>query len=243
MERMTRSTSRGSRVRPCASIVRCVLVACCITLPATPLRAQITGVPVFHSMKHDPNNSIHVDWGHATGDLDGDYLGARFTRAVGGATQQAPLRISAMAGGMFTDAQDALALGVSAGLALLPRHLVQMEPSIGIGWNGGDASFVNVPISVAIGLVGSLPPSGVTRFVSENQQLWIAPRAQFRYADDASGDRVVRGGGGAAIGLELRWLRGYGLQIEYETIAMRDATGPRWRRESAFGLSLFFAWL
>lgn len=209
----------------------------------SPLRAQIAGSPVFHSMKHDPNNSAHVDYAHGFAGVSGNYVGLRFTRAVNGESEQGPLRISGMAGVRFGDGDGAAALGVSAGLAILRQRIFQMEPALGIGWTGGERSQIDVPVSVAMGIVGSLPPMPVTRFASENPQLWIAPRAQLRFAEDASGSRVLRGGAGAGIGLELRWLSGIGAQFVFESIAMRDPAAPRWRRENAFGFSVFYAWL
>jgi hypothetical protein len=210
---------------------------------ARPVHAQITGSPVFHSMKHDPNNSAHLDFAHAASDLSGNYVGLRFTRALNGESEQGPLRVSGLAGVHFDDGEQAASLGVSAGIALLRQHLVQMEPALGIGWTGGTGSRIDVPVSVAIGVVGSLPPMPVTRFASENPQLWLAPRAQLRFAKDASASRVARVGVGAGAGIELRWLSGIGAQLVFESIAMRDAVQPRWRRENALGFSLFYAWL
>ena len=222
-----KNTSRRLTI-PIVSVT--VVVMAMLAGPARPLRAQIAGSPVFHSMKHDPNNSAHIDFGHGFADVSGNYLGLRFTRAVNGESEQGPLRISGMAGVRFDDGEQAAALAVSAGLAVLRQHIFQMEPALGIGWTGGARSQIDVPVSVAMGIVGSLPPMPVTRFASENPQLWIAPRGQFRIAEDASGSRVLRGGIGAGVGLELRWLSGIGAQIVFESIAMRDSASPLWRR-------------
>jgi len=194
-------------------------------------------------MKHDPNNSAHLDFAHAGADLSGNYIGLRFTRGLDGESEQGPLRLTGLAGIRFAEGEQAAALAVSAGIALLRQHIFQMEPALGIGWTGGAGGQINVPVSVAMGVVGSLPPMPVTRFASENPQLWIAPRGQLRFVEDASGSRVVRGGIGAGAGLELRWLSGIGVQLVFESIAMRAALEPRWQRENAFGFSLFYAWL
>jgi len=222
----------------------CAVIAILAAFAGTPsLRAQIAGSPVYYSMKHDPNNSMHVEYGRGFVDVTGNWLGVRFTRAMNGESEQGLLRVSGMAGVHFGDGHPSAALGASAGLALLRQHIFQMEPALGIGWTGGSDSRIDIPFGVAMGVVGALPPMPITRFASENPQFWIAPRGQLRFAEDAAGSRVLRGGVGAGAGMELRWLSGIGAQIVYETLAIRDPAGPRWRRESSLGISLFYAWL
>jgi hypothetical protein len=224
--------------------VRRAFVALLIPLLPRPAGAQIAGAPLYQSLKHDPNHSVHIDYGIGGADLSAlSYFGVRYSHTFGGENTQGPLRLSVIAGRVFIEeGDDASAAALTAGLALGAQTFLRFEPTAGVGWTGGDSPRIDVPVGIAIGVTGPLPPSKITRFISENPQLWLAPRAQMRFADDATGSRVMRAGAGAALGLELRWLRGFGVQVVYEHLAMRRAEREGWRHESVLGWSAFFAW-
>jgi hypothetical protein len=203
---------------------------------------------VFHSLKHDPRWSIHLDYGNGGRTLDGmAFAGVRVSNTPGAEAEAGALRISLLAGRVLREGgENTSAGGVTIALALAQRRLIQFEPQFGIGWtDGGEAggSRIDIPLGVAIGIPAALPPLGFTGFVSRNPQIWIAPRVQVRGTDVPVLGRQLRGGAGGAIGLELRSQPGLGVQLLHEWLVMRDAGVARWNTETTFGLSLFFAWI
>ena len=228
--------------------VAAFVVACLSFGHASAAHAQVAGVPVFHSLKHDPRWSIHADYGNGGRDLDGlAFAGVRISNTPGAESAAGVLRISVLAGRVLRDAGETTNAGaLTVALALAQRRLIQFEPQAGIGWtDGGEGgvSRIDIPLGVAIGIPAALPPFGFTGYVSRNPQVWIAPRAQLRATDVPVLGRRVRGGLGGSIGLELRSQPGLGVQIVHEWLVIRDAALPRWRTETAFGLSMFFAWI
>lgn len=220
-----------------------VLALC---LGVRPLGAQMASAPVFHSLKHDPRWSMHVDAGNGARDLDdASFLGVRISHAPNSEAEQGVVRISLM-GGRFEPAagEAGIALAATAGFALRPRRLLQFEPQLGVGWTDtpGSGGHLDVPIGVAAGVVASLPDLWFTALLSRNPQFWIAPRFQMRVTT-GTGESGIRGGAAFAGGMELRAQNGLGVQLVWERLAIRDPVRPRWRTEGVFGVSFFFAWI
>jgi hypothetical protein len=213
---------------------------------AVPLSAQLVSAPVFQSLKHDPRWSMHVDFGNGARANDGlTVLGIRISHALNSEAEQGAVRVSLMGGRVKPEAGSAsVALGVSAGLALRPRRLLQFEPQIGAAWiesAGSGGGQLDIPLSFALGVVASLPPLWFTALTSRNPQFWIAPRVQLRAGEALNDETRVRGGVGLAGGMEFRAQNGLGVQLVWERVAIRDLGLPRWRTEGALGLSMFFA--
>jgi hypothetical protein len=195
-------------------------------LPATPLAAQVSGLPVF-------NNGVPRGI-YVAGDVGfpNNAAGGGTTYALTGAIGLGMLGFTGTFGSTEpTGGASAGVYGGTANLRLIGGPLVPFFVNLQGGVGYGDlAGFktTHVPIGIGLGLTIPLPVFGL--------KPWFAPRWDYTsYSGLASGDNSAFG---YSAGLDISFIFGLGLRTAYDWVDTGPGAATTWSLGAKWGFGL-----
>lgn len=195
------------------------LAALAIALAAaTPVRAQVAGLPVFNNGV--PRGlTVALDAG-----FPDDEAGGGETFALTGGLGFGLLGFTATLGSTNTDFSDSEAIyGGTANLRIIGGPLVPVSVNLqgGVGYTDIDGTkYTHVPVGVGVGLTIPLPVLGL--------KPWIAPRWDYLETDPDAGSGDSESAFGYSAGLDMNFVFGLGARLAYDSVDRDSGDASTW---------------